>query len=157
VFDFVILTLFKRTSAEMQDNLGTIARSGTQSFLESIKKETGATEDSTASQIIGRFGVGFYSVFMVANKVTVFSRSADANSVAHVWTSDGSGTFEMAEASGVARGTKIIIDLKPTCAQFASASTIRDAIAKYSNFVQVWRDAAMFLNVIDLSVSSPFW
>ncbi len=74
---------------------------------------------------------------MVADSVTVYSRSYDANNKAHVWLSDGSGTYELAEAEGVHRGTKIVIALKEKCANFANATVIKDAIKKYSNFVQV--------------------
>lgn len=117
---------------ELVDNLGTIARSGTQSFIESMKS-SGKTD---MQNIIGQFGVGFYSVFMVADSVTVFSQSYDASSPPYVWKSDGSGTYEIAQCEGVHRGTKIIINLKESCAQFSHASAIRDIIKKYSNFVQ---------------------
>jgi TNF receptor-associated protein 1 len=120
------------TKEELTDNLGTIARSGTQGFLKSMK-ELGKSD---LQNIIGQFGVGFYSVFMVAEQVTVYSQSLDPAAVPYVWKSDGSGTYEIAECSGVHRGTKIIISLKEKCAQYAHASSVRGTIQKYSNFVQ---------------------
>lgn len=120
------------TREELISNLGTIARSGTQGFMEKMK----ASGKSDLQGIIGQFGVGFYSVFMVAEEVTVFSQSAEPGHKAYAWKSDGSGSYEIAESSGVSRGTKIVIKLKEQCAQFAHAATIRDTIKKYSNFVQ---------------------
>lgn len=120
------------TKQELTDNLGTIARSGTQGFLEKMK-EAGKTD---LQNIIGQFGVGFYSVFMVADNVTVYSQSFESDSVPYVWKSDGSGTYEIAECTGVHRGTKIVISLKEKMAQFSHASAVRGTIQKYSNFVQ---------------------
>ena len=117
---------------ELVSNLGTIARSGTQGFLETMKK----AGKNDLQSIIGQFGVGFYSVFMVADEVTVFSQSSNAEEKPYVWRSDGSGSFEIAEAEGVTRGTKIVITLKEKCAQFSHASKVRDLIKKHSNFVQ---------------------
>lgn len=73
---------------ELIDNLGTIAKSGSKEFVEAIQKEGGAT----AENIIGQFGVGFYSSFIVADFVEVISKTANSP-VAYVWTSDGSGTY----------------------------------------------------------------
>lgn len=73
------------TKEELIQNLGTIARSGSKSFIEEIKKQ-GAEQ---ASSIIGQFGVGFYSAFMVADKIEVFTRSSIAGSPAYKWSSDG--------------------------------------------------------------------
>jgi molecular chaperone HtpG len=74
---------------EMVDNLGTIARSGTQAFVEKLNAGEGALK------LIGQFGIGFYSAFMVAEKVEVISRRAGTEEVS-MWSSDGSGTFEVA-------------------------------------------------------------
>lgn len=73
------------TKEELTQNLGTIARSGSKSFIEEIKKQ-GAEQ---ANSIIGQFGVGFYSAFMVAEKIDVYTRSSRADSVGYKWTSDG--------------------------------------------------------------------
>ena len=77
------------TKQDMMDNLGTIARSGSKAFMETLKDQGQA--DSNA--IIGQFGVGFYSAFMVADKIEVFSKGSDSGTVGHHWESDGTGMF----------------------------------------------------------------
>jgi TNF receptor-associated protein 1 len=114
---------------ELIQNLGRIGHSGSLEFL----KKLGESPDR--SSIIGQFGVGFYSAFMVANKVKVYSRSAIPGSKGYLWESDGSGTYTIAEAEGVSRGTKIIIELKESATQFSDKKTLESIIKKYSNFV----------------------
>ena len=109
----------------------TIARSGSKAFMKEIMSKEGAAPDP--KDIIGQFGVGFYSAFMVADKIEVYSSSSGGT--AHRWMSDGSGTFEIAEADGVSPGTKIIVHLKKDCAEFADETVVRDVIKKYSSFV----------------------
>ena len=122
------------TREEMVQNLGTIARSGSKAFMKEVMSREGAAPDP--KDIIGQFGVGFYSAFMVADKIEVYSSpSGDGAAAAHRWMSDGSGTFEIAEADGVAPGTKIIVHLKKDCAEFADETVVRDVIKKYSSFV----------------------
>ncbi|XP_037363599.1 heat shock protein 75 kDa, mitochondrial [Talpa occidentalis] len=118
------------TQEELVSNLGTIARSGSKAFLDALQSQAEAS-----SKIIGQFGVGFYSAFMVADRVEVYSRSAEPGSPGYQWLSDGSGVFEIAEASGVRTGTKIIIHLKSDNREFASEARVRDVVTKYSNFV----------------------
>ncbi|XP_023216809.1 heat shock protein 75 kDa, mitochondrial-like [Centruroides sculpturatus] len=120
------------TKEEMIDSLGTIARSGSKEFLQQLKN-TGTSEN--IGSIIGQFGVGFYSTFMVADKVEVYSRSYKEDAKSYKWTSDGSGTYEICEADGVQNGTKIVLHLKRDCEQFSNEDTIKDVIRKYSNFV----------------------
>src|ERR1700728_3723026 len=96
---------------EMAEALGTIARSGTKAFLDRI--ETAQSEEDTA--LIGRFGVGFYSAFMVAERVEVISRRAGADA-AFIWSSDGKGSFAIAPVDPVAieaprRGTRVVLHL----------------------------------------------
>lgn len=127
------------TEEEIRTNLGTIAHSGATAFLEQLKAQKDsrpkdAPEDELS--LIGRFGVGFYSVFMAADKVTVTSRSADPAAAPVVWTSDGLGSYTIERAPGdVPRGTRIEIQLKKDEERFAEASTITGAIRRYSNFV----------------------
>ncbi|OQR74340.1 heat shock-like, partial [Tropilaelaps mercedesae] len=116
------------TREEMIDCLGTIARSGSKQFL---KENAGK---ANTESIIGQFGVGFYSAFMVADKVEVFSKSR-RNAKAYKWTSDGSGQYEITEAEGVQEGTKIVLHLKPDSREFADEDKIREIIRKFSNFV----------------------
>jgi len=119
------------TEEEVINNLGTIARSGSKAFLEKIR----AGGDQAASNIIGQFGVGFYSVFMVADRVTVFTRSATPDSKGLCWTSDGSGSYEIGWADNVARGTKVIIHLKDSEKEFAAQVSLDRVVKKFSNFV----------------------
>ncbi|XP_060116696.1 heat shock protein 75 kDa, mitochondrial [Heteronotia binoei] len=118
------------TREELISNLGTIARSGSKAFLEMLQNK-----EEASSKIIGQFGVGFYSAFMVANKVEVFSQSAQPDAPGCYWTSDGSGMFEISEASGVRTGTKIILHLKEDCKEFATEERVKAVINKYSNFI----------------------
>jgi len=123
------------TKEELIENLGTIAKSGSKAFIEKIKnEESGAVSEN----IIGQFGVGFYSAFIVGDTVEVISKSSlDPNQPAHMWVSDGNGKFEISEISdpGFTRGTKITIHLKPENAHFAKKSEIQKIIEKYSNFI----------------------
>jgi len=133
---------------ELINNLGTIARSGSKEFVQQM-------EGGDPGEIIGQFGVGFYSTFMVGDKVEVFSRTAEdgEGEQSHVWTSDGSGDFEIAKATGVQRGTKIKVFLKKTCEQFASDHVIAGIIKKYSNFVGF----PIFLNGKKLNTVKAIW
>merc|ERR1719393_539000 len=97
------------TREELVENLGTIARSDTKSFAQQLAEQN--VGGDAAANVIGQFGVGFYAVFMVADEVTVFSKR-HGEEAAHCWTSTGDGSFDLAEASGVAPGTKIVLKLK---------------------------------------------
>lgn len=139
------------TRDELVNNLGTIARSGSKKFLEQIKEKGAAAENS--SNIIGQFGVGFYSAFMVADKVEVYTRSSKTNSPGLCWSTDGSGSYEIQEAEGVAHGTKIVIHLKPECREYADEDRIRTVIKKYSNFV----GSPIYLNGQRANDIQPLW
>jgi len=115
---------------ELVQNLGTIAHSGSKAFLNALK-EGGAKNDN----LIGQFGVGFYSAFMVAKSVKVFSHSWKADEGGHVWTSEGSGSYTVEEAEGQRRGTKIVIELKDDCEEFATADRVKAILERYSAFV----------------------
>lgn len=137
------------TKEELTENLGTIARSGSKSFIEEIKKQ-GAEQ---ANSIIGQFGVGFYSAFMVAEKIEVFTRSSKAGSQGYKWSSDGSGTYEIQEADGVAIGTKIIVHLKTECREYADDDVVQNIVKKYSNFVS----SPIYLNTNQINSVKPLW
>lgn len=116
------------TRTELVENLGTIAHSGSRAFLERVKANQGD------ANLIGQFGVGFYSAFMVAEKVTVYTRSYQPGEQGCIWSSDGSGGYEIEEASDLERGTRIVLTLRDS--EFASASRVKQVIEHYSNFVQ---------------------
>lgn len=114
---------------ELIEDLGRIGHSGTGEFLKVL-------EQSQSGNLIGQFGVGFYSTFMVGKKIRVYSKSAkDANSKGYVWSSDGLGTYTIAEAEGVTRGTKIVIELNEESEEFSKKQTLESIVKKYSNFV----------------------
>ncbi|XP_028841234.1 heat shock protein 75 kDa, mitochondrial [Denticeps clupeoides] len=136
------------TKEELVANLGTIARSGSKAFLDALQSKADAS-----SSIIGQFGVGFYSAFMVADKVEVFSQSAESGTPGYKWTSDGSGVFEVAEASGVRQGTKIVLHFKEECSEFSSEDRVKEVINKYSNFVTF----PVFLNGRRVNTLQALW
>ncbi len=119
---------------ELVENLGTIAHSGSRAFLEQLKaKAQGGAVDAT---LIGQFGVGFYSAFMVAEKVVVFSKSCRPGETGWKWTSDGKSGYEIEPADDLSRGTKIVVHLKDDVAgEFAKDWKIEGIIKRYSNFV----------------------
>jgi len=116
--------------AELIENLGTIAHSGSKAFLKALSE--GGQKNSN---LIGQFGVGFYSAFMVAKSVKVYSRSWKKDEPAHVWTSDGSGSYEIEEVSDQQRGTKIVIELKDDAHEFATEGRVKEILERYSAFV----------------------
>ncbi|MFZ5427641.1 MAG: molecular chaperone HtpG [Thermodesulfobacteriota bacterium] len=118
------------TEIELVENIGSIAHSGSEDFLKALGEDA-----SKASSIIGRFGVGFYSVFMAARQVVLTTRSALSDE-AWVWISDGLGGYEIVKAEGeVPRGTSIEIHLKDAAAEFADPAVVRDIINRHSHFV----------------------
>lgn len=119
------------TKEELMDNLGTIARSGSKAFIQQLQEGGGADPQS----IIGQFGVGFYSAFMVAERVDVFTKSRLPGSVGYCWSSDGSGKYTIEECQGVEPGTKIVCHLKLSHREFADEQTVKDVIKKYSSFL----------------------
>jgi molecular chaperone HtpG len=113
------------------ENLGTIAKSGTQAFMESLK-----TAESKPD-LIGQFGVGFYAAFMVADLVTVTSRLAGTPASAAVkWTSDGQGDFTVESAEKATRGTEIVLHLKEDAREFLDEWRLRQVVKQFSDFVE---------------------
>lgn len=115
---------------ELVENLGTIAHSGTKAFLQAMK-ESG----NSPAGMIGQFGVGFYSAFMVADEVKVYTRSWHKDGEGLVWTSDGKTGYEIEPAEGVARGTKIVLKLKEDQKEYAEDHRVKHLVETYSNFV----------------------
>jgi molecular chaperone HtpG len=119
---------------ELIDNLGTIARSGTKSFLSRLN------EAKDGAGLIGQFGVGFYSAFMVAERIVVISRRAGA-AEAFVWSSSGGAGFDIApasedEAKRIGRGTEIVLHLKPEAAKYLETYEIERIVGAYSDNIQ---------------------
>lgn len=114
---------------DLVENLGTIAKSGTKGFLSQLTGD--AKKDSN---LIGQFGVGFYSVFMVADKVEVTSRKA-GDEKAWTWTSDGRGEFEITETELDTNGTKVVLHLNEEGKEFANRWQIQEIVKKYSDHI----------------------
>ena len=114
---------------ELIENLGTIARSGTRAFLDAL--EAGQKADA---QLIGQFGVGFYSAFIVADKVSVTSRRAGSDD-AWTWTSAGDGRYTLEPAEHAARGTTIMLHLKDGEDEFLDAWSLRSQVRTYSDHI----------------------
>lgn len=114
---------------ELDENLGTIAKSGTKEFLKNL---TGDYKKD--SNLIGEFGIGFYSAFMVADKVEVISRRA-GDDKAHMWTSDGKGGYEITEAERTEQGTTVKLYLNENGRRFADRFKIEEIVKKYSNHI----------------------
>ena len=118
------------TREELIENLGTIAHSGSREFLKRL-----AQGENKDTQLIGQFGVGFYSAFMVASRVRVLTRSYKPGESGFEWSSDGSGSYTISPVEGLRRGTRIIIHLKEEDHEFAREDNIKKIIKQYSNFV----------------------
>ncbi|KAJ2386371.1 hypothetical protein GGI23_006505, partial [Coemansia sp. RSA 2559] len=121
------------TEDELKQNLGTIARSGSKAYIEKMENSTDSKD--AANTIVGQFGVGFYSAFMVGDNITVYTRSATPDSQGYCWKSDGLGSYTISKAENVPVGTKIIIGVKDDAKEFLDADKLKDVIKKYSNFV----------------------
>lgn len=119
------------TKEELETNLGTIAHSGTKSFVSNLEGE-GATKKEG---LIGQFGVGFYSTFMVGNKVQVFTKSCKTNSIGYCWESDGLGEYTITEAENVEVGCKIVIHVKDDMLEYTKYARTSDLVKNMSNFV----------------------
>ena len=119
------------TKEELEENIGTIARSGTRQFMEELKK--GNAKDKP--ELIGQFGVGFYSAFMVSDKVTLKTRSATGDE-SWTWESSGGGTYEISEGGRDKRGTEITLHLNESSRDYIVEFRLRQIVKKYSDFVE---------------------
>lgn len=127
----VIDTGIGMNAQELEENLGTIAKSGARNFLEATK-EKGINE---ANDLIGQFGVGFYAAFMVAESIDVKSRSFRPGDEASVWSSTGTGTFSIEPCDKTSRGSEIVIHLKEDALEYTEEYRLREIIRKHSNYV----------------------
>ncbi|AET67336.1 molecular chaperone of HSP90 family [Desulfosporosinus orientis DSM 765] len=119
------------TKEELVENLGTIAHSGSKEFI----KHLTAKGDQKDLNLIGQFGVGFYSAFMAADKVTIFTRSYHVEGESFIWESDGVGSYTITPGEDQVRGTKMVLQLKEDAYEFAKEETIKRVIKQYSSFV----------------------
>ncbi|KAJ3270285.1 hypothetical protein HDV01_000400 [Terramyces sp. JEL0728] len=119
------------TKTQLHDNLGTIAKSGTEEFLKTLEKQ-----NLTDPGLIGQFGVGFYSSFLVADRVTVISKNNKDDQ--YVWSSDSQSNFKITKdprGNTLGRGTEIILHLKKDAAEFLETDKLKEIIQKHSEFV----------------------
>jgi molecular chaperone HtpG len=124
------------TYDEVNDNIGTIAQSGTKAFMEALEKSK--SENMLSPDLIGQFGVGFYSAFIVASKIILTTKAAGAK-MGVKWTSDGKGKYTIEEVKKESRGTEIVLELKdPEEGEqnFTEEYTLRHIVKKHSDFVQ---------------------
>jgi TNF receptor-associated protein 1 len=136
------------TRDELVENLGTIAHSGSRAFLKALSE--GGEKNGN---LIGRFGVGFYSVFMVAKRVRVFARSWRLDEQGYCWTSEGNGVYEIEPVEGQRRGCKVVIELRDEHKEFAKESRVRSILNHYSSFVQF----PILLNGEQTNKIRPLW
>ncbi len=133
---------------EANQNLGTIAHSGSREFIKQA-----AEGEQLDFSLIGQFGVGFYSAFMVAEKVEVTTRSYRSDDEGILWTSTGAGTFTIKPREGLKRGTSITVYLKEKQYEYAKERTIKDLVKQYSNFV----DFPIFIGDEQVNTVGALW
>ena len=124
------------TRGEVISNIGTIAQSGTKAFLEKIKESEGKLDE----ELIGQFGVGFYSAFIVADTVEIITRKA-GETAAVKWISDGAGEYTLEDCEKDSRGTMIVLHLKEEFAggedfDFTNTRTLENLVKKYSDYIR---------------------
>jgi molecular chaperone HtpG len=122
------------TRDELIDNLGTIARSGSAQAVEAMSGDEATSGDEADVSLIGQFGVGFYSAFIVSDKVDVISRRADSDQ-AWRWTSSGEGDFAVAEATREHRGTSVVVHLKKAEKEFLDPERLGTIVKTYSDHI----------------------
>ena len=137
------------TKEDLVDRIGTIASSGTVAFLERLKEE-GKPFDAN---MIGQFGIGFYSVFMVTDQVVIETRHADSGSKGYRWESTGESKFTVEEFPREERGTKISFKLKDDAKEFGEEHQVNEIIKKYSNFA----DFPIHVNGEQVNTISALW
>lgn len=118
---------------DLIDALGTIAKSGTQAFMEGLADAEKGSEEATL-ELIGQFGVGFYSAFMVGDKIEVLTRKA-GNDQAYRWTSDGKGSFEIEDASRDTNGTDVIVHIRKDQKEYLEHMRVENVVRTYSDHI----------------------
>ena len=124
---------------DIKANIGTIARSGTKAFLERLKAEKEDSENVSDKELIGQFGVGFYSAFMVAKAVTVLTRKAGTDT-GYCWKSTGDGSYTLTECDVKHHGTAVVLELKDEFTtgedDFLDESRLSELVKKYSDYIR---------------------
>ncbi|PWA00758.1 hypothetical protein BB558_003224 [Smittium angustum] len=124
------------TEKELTENLGTIARSGSKNYIETLENEGKTSEAS--KNIVGQFGVGFYSGFMVGDSIEVYSKSAEKDSKGYVWKSEGLGFYTLSESENVTTGTKIVINVKDDAKEFLDEKKVKVNGEKVNTIEAMW-------------------
>ncbi|KAA3660758.1 MAG: molecular chaperone HtpG [Calditrichaeota bacterium] len=137
------------THDDLVERIGTVASSGTLEFVKQMQEQG----KQLNAEMIGQFGVGFYSVFMVTDEVTLETRAADQDSKGFRWKSDGGGTYSIEEIDKADRGTKITFKLKEDAWEFAEDYRVQHIIKKYSNFV----DFPVFVGEEKVNTVEALW
>ena len=140
---------------DLVDHLSTLARSGTLNFLEQMS--ISSPEKQQSHSLIGKFGVGFYSAFIVADQVDIYTRKASENEIWH-WSSNGKETFSIEQTKDVfvLRGTRIILHLKPEEQEFLNETHLRNLVSKYSDHI----DFPIYLgadHTTSINTASALW
>ncbi len=120
------------SSDEVIDHIGTIAKSGTKAFLEALEK----SKEENSPELIGQFGVGFYSSFMVADQVTLKTKKAGSDESGVIWSSKGTDQYTLDEIEKETQGTEITLHLKEECKSYLEDYKIREIVKKYSDFIE---------------------
>ncbi len=120
------------TRSELIENIGTIAKSGTREYLTQLKK----SDSKNIPELIGQFGVGFYSAFMVSDKIEVVTKKAGSDEKASLWTSKGESTYTIDDAAVSEHGTSISLHLKSDCKIYLEDWKINEIVRKYSDFIE---------------------
>ena len=139
------------TFEEVNENIGTIAKSGSKAFIEKFKE----AKENSEIDIIGQFGVGFYSAFMVADKITLFTKSP-LSDVTVLWSSNGDGSYNIEEienSDDLKRGTKIVLQLKDDAHDFLEDYKISSLIKKHSNSIKY----PIYMGEEKLNDEKPIW
>ena len=137
------------TKADLIDRIGTIASSGTLEFFQRLKTENKPFDGN----LIGQFGIGFYSVFMATDKVTIQTRHVDPDSKGYQWESTGEGKFTIEEIPLEERGTKISFKLNDDAKDFSEDYRVKEVIKRYSNFA----DFPIFVGGEEVNTISALW
>ncbi len=136
------------THEDLVERIGTVASSGTLEYIKNLKDA-----EKADNQLIGKFGVGFYSIFMVTDEVTIETRHADLNSIAYKWTSQGEDSYSVEPIEKENRGTKISFKLKDEYKYIADKFQIKQILNKYSNFV----DFPIYIENEKVNVVEALW